>query len=659
MTLQIDTRTRAEWLAFNPVLDVGEPAFESDTLRLKVGDGETPFADLPYAWVAKVVAGSVIQGDPGPIGPKGDPGATGPQGLKGDAGSQGPQGLKGDKGDKGDQGDPGPQGIQGPKGDTGAQGPQGIQGPKGDTGAQGPQGVAGPQGIQGPKGDTGATGPAGSGAILPVGITGLGSYNIPLNLYMPVASRIVKTRSRLAQAFARSHTAKLAFVGASNVAGYDGATTVRGVSDYPTQVLKALKGAGYPVSEMPILLDDFTAYDTRAQLTGSWTNTGNSVAAVYATAPSGAALYSFNAEVSDSFYMQCAGNSAPFTLNIDGGIPGAAGGPTAGATVTVTNGTWTAATGTVTPDGGAHFCTVSVTGMKVASHYWVLTASANGVVYYLVGLYLSNSVIAANFGISGSRSSWYSDVSAWNTNLNNVIAWAPDTVFLDGGLAVNDYNNGVSIATSKTQLGNMIASLQAAGIEVILVTPPPPTGIAPNYTPLPQTFQQMFYDLADQYGCWLIDIIDRDQSRANLFNLGMLGADSFHPNAAGYEDVAKAVSSVLGIPVAQGGWQPIVRRVASSVNITLSSEIGKNGKVFFTLAASLTITVPQLPAGETFTLFLIQDSVGNRIANWAGATIDWLGAGAPVLSTAANAVDTIVFMSDGYKMYGYLTGKGG
>lgn len=69
----------SNWEAENPVLERGEPAIIRDGTNgrwLKIGDGVTPFNDLPYK-----------------LGPKGD---TGPQGIKGE------QGPKGDKGDKGD-----------------------------------------------------------------------------------------------------------------------------------------------------------------------------------------------------------------------------------------------------------------------------------------------------------------------------------------------------------------------------------------------------------------------------------------------------------------------------------------------------------------------------------------------------------------------------
>lgn len=38
----------SDWNAKNPVLADGEPGYEKDTHLLKVGDGFTPWVDLPY-----------------------------------------------------------------------------------------------------------------------------------------------------------------------------------------------------------------------------------------------------------------------------------------------------------------------------------------------------------------------------------------------------------------------------------------------------------------------------------------------------------------------------------------------------------------------------------------------------------------------------------
>ncbi len=51
MTTRIKLRrdTAANWLEANPILAAGEPALETDTGKVKYGDGETAYADLPHA----------------------------------------------------------------------------------------------------------------------------------------------------------------------------------------------------------------------------------------------------------------------------------------------------------------------------------------------------------------------------------------------------------------------------------------------------------------------------------------------------------------------------------------------------------------------------------------------------------------------------------
>jgi major tropism determinant Mtd-like protein/collagen triple helix repeat protein len=211
----------AEWVDENPVLAAGEPGYETDTGKFKIGDGVQVWNNLPYflpdedisTLIAAAIADATFEGVPGPkgdtgdtgpagptgaTGPKGDTGATGVAGPTGPTGATGPSGADGesayqiavDNGFSGTEsdwltsliGNTGATGATGPKGDpgdtgpagaTGATGPKGDKGDPGDTGATGPTGPAGATGATGPKGDTGDTGPAGAtGAIGPTGATG-------------------------------------------------------------------------------------------------------------------------------------------------------------------------------------------------------------------------------------------------------------------------------------------------------------------------------------------------------------------------------------------------------------------------------------------------------------------------------------------------------
>lgn len=143
--------TKAELEKENLILLKGEIAIESDTQFMKVGDGKSPYSDLPY----------LNRGPIGLTGEKGEKGDTGTSlsinGTVADEASlpKNPADgvgymVKGDlyiakdgkftnvgriKGPKGDQGEIGPPGPLGPPGKTGERGkigPQGFPGEKGD-----------------------------------------------------------------------------------------------------------------------------------------------------------------------------------------------------------------------------------------------------------------------------------------------------------------------------------------------------------------------------------------------------------------------------------------------------------------------------------------------------------------------------------------------
>jgi len=166
--IQIRRDVSSDWSSINPVLADGEPGLETNTGKIKYGDGVTAWNGLPYSTQG-------AQGDPGPTGATGPTGPTGPQGPIGPTGLTGATGAKGDTGNAGTTGPagapgaPGATGIQGIKGDTGATGPQGPQGDDGPQGIQGIPGATGPTGATGATGATGPTGPTG-----PAGANGVG-----------------------------------------------------------------------------------------------------------------------------------------------------------------------------------------------------------------------------------------------------------------------------------------------------------------------------------------------------------------------------------------------------------------------------------------------------------------------------------------------------
>ena len=139
--------SEANWLYNDPVLMSGEPGYETDTGKLKIGDGQTPWSALDY-----------YTGITGPAGSSGSAGATGPTGS---AGATGATGL----------------GITGATGPTGSAGSTGATGSAGATGATG-LGITGPTGPTGSAGATGATGPGGASNLQACKITISGNSGI-------------------------------------------------------------------------------------------------------------------------------------------------------------------------------------------------------------------------------------------------------------------------------------------------------------------------------------------------------------------------------------------------------------------------------------------------------------------------------------------------
>jgi plastocyanin len=180
--VQIRRGTTSQWAQSTKILRVGELGIDTTLNRLKIGNGTSLWANLPFI-IGDRGADSTV---PGPKGDTGDQGPVGPAGAastvpgpQGPAGSQGLQGLKGDTGSTGPKGD---TGLTGAAGAQGIQGLTGSQGLRGETGLTGPAGVAstvpGPQGLKGDTGDTGPQGPQGlKGDTGDVGPAGAATFN--------------------------------------------------------------------------------------------------------------------------------------------------------------------------------------------------------------------------------------------------------------------------------------------------------------------------------------------------------------------------------------------------------------------------------------------------------------------------------------------------
>jgi len=120
-TFKLRRGTAAQWMAVNPVLQTGEPGVETDTGKLKIGNGVSHWLQLGY------LSG---EGTPGVDGLSAYEIAVN-QGFVGTV----EQWLTSLRGEQGIQGIPGLDGEDGATGPAGEQGVQGLQGIPGTDGA--------------------------------------------------------------------------------------------------------------------------------------------------------------------------------------------------------------------------------------------------------------------------------------------------------------------------------------------------------------------------------------------------------------------------------------------------------------------------------------------------------------------------------------------
>jgi len=90
--------------------------------------------------------------------------------------------------------------------------------------------------------------------------------------------------------------------------------------------------------------------------------------------------------------------------------------------------------------------------------------------------------------------------------------------------------------------------------------------------------------------------------------------------------------------------------LTDAANISWNLIVAPYGVV--TLGGNRTLDNPvYLQPGQHYVLIVKQDATGSRTLSY-GANYKWVSGAAPVLSTAANAIDILTFMCDGTNMYG-------
>ena len=134
-------------------------------------------------------------------------------------------------------------------------------------------------------------------------------------------------------------------------------------------------------------------------------------------------------------------------------------------------------------------------------------------------------VTVINAGVSGDTTS-----SALARLETDVLAKDPRIVIV--GLGGNDFLGGASMQSTETNLREIVKKIHAAGAMVVL--------LGFKFPSFSANYESMYERVADDEGCLLIPGV-----LAGILTDPALKSDEIHPNARGYELMAKRVSGPL------------------------------------------------------------------------------------------------------------------
>lgn len=156
-----------------------------------------------------------------------------------------------------------------------------------------------------------------------------------------------------------------------------------------------------------------------------------------------------------------------------------------------------------------------------------------------------------------------------------------------------------------------------------------------------------------------------DASAISLTPVGGIAATDVQAAIAEL-DTEKSVTShthtaadVGAVKATDGGQETAQNHGNSGTTETIDLVNGNNHRLVLDNSCTLTFTGATNGQGCSFTLILIQDAVGGRTVTWP-ASVKWSLATPPSLSTGANDVDILTFMTidGGTTWYGFFAGKG-
>ena len=90
---------------------------------------------------------------------------------------------------------------------------------------------------------------------------------------------------------------------------------------------------------------------------------------------------------------------------------------------------------------------------------------------------------------------------------------------------------------------------------------------------------------------------------------------------------------------------------------TITFDMSASNVHTVTLGGNRTLAVSNTSTGQAFIIRLIQDGTGNRTVTWF-STIKWAGGSVPTLTTTANKIDVLGFITTGSNTYdGFIVGQ--
>lgn len=381
-------------------------------------------------------------------------------------------------------------------------------------------------GAPGPTGPQGPTGPTGPGLSPPsYAGTRTNLFDAHTGWYNLKASNTRLIKSALGFASAASGTtlrAGITVVSDSFGEGYMGPTQLWQTTAAWPNILKSrlvaegIADGGTGLVHVGNKFSGMTGVDSRVTFAGAWTNGDTSVSTTAQNAT--ATFVATGTEVDVAIW----GQSTNYSITIDGNAQ------------------------TATPSGAASVQVHRYTGLSDASHTVVVTKTGTTGILFLHNFFVGRArgVVVNNLSDYGSKATdWLSSTnsSLWGTRS----AGGPSTNLthlMILSLTANDYATD-SVATMKTNLTTIRNKIP--GANVILVSYPQ-FGAAEN-TSKWTDYMDMWYDLADELDCPLLDLFHRygPYSIAGTVNGLISSGDQVHPVQALHFDVARALSRAL------------------------------------------------------------------------------------------------------------------